>query len=309
MTLRLQILQTAKLAQQQLTDSWESVRSFAQSQYARRDGLSSGAFIDRSGDDDLYYSVFGLECTQLLDLSIDFPQTGKYVRSQLADSELDLIHTTSVCRCLGSLAHIQKIQMDGEIVDTLCQRLEKYRSQDGAYNQIESANSGSAYAAFVVLDAYQSLGRKIPDEQALIDSINSVRCADGSYGFEPGALHGTTPTTVAAILALRECGCELDPAAQQWLRHRYCGLGGFTAGPLTPVPDLLSTACALYALSLYGDHCQDIADSCLDFIDTLWSSKGSFYGHWEEETLDCEYTYYGLLALGALYSGEENGSV
>jgi len=39
---------------------------------------------------------------------------------------------------------------------------------------------------------------------------------------------------------------------------------------------------------------------CLDFIDSLWSSRGGFRGHQGDETLDCEYTFYGLLALGNL---------
>jgi hypothetical protein len=43
-----------------------------------------------------------------------------------------------------------------------------------------------------------------------------------------------------------------------------------------------------------------IKEACLDFIDTLWTPRGSFFGHWGEEILDCEYTYYGLLALGHL---------
>ena len=136
--------------------------------------------------------------------------------------------------------------------------MEKFRAQDGSYNQVQNSELGGAYAAFVVLDAYQSLQRNIPDRDALISSIQTVRCDDGSYGFQPGALHGTTPTTVAAVLALRECGVEPLGSAQKWLRERYCGLGGFTAGPLTPVPDLLSTGCALYALSVYGDYCDEI---------------------------------------------------
>ena len=45
-----------------------------------------------------------------------------------------------------------------------------------------------------------------------------------------------------------------------------------------------------------------ITDICLDFIDTLWTNRGSFFSSWadEDETLDVEYTYYGLLALGHL---------
>jgi len=32
----------------------------------------------------------------------------------------------------------------------------------------------------------------------------------------------------------------------------------------------------------------------------LWTNRGGFYGNWLDDTLDCEYTYYGLLALGHL---------
>jgi len=45
---------------------------------------------------------------------------------------------------------------------------------------------------------------------------------------------------------------------------------------------------------------QPIQEACLDFVDSLWTSRGGFYGSWADGTLDCEYTYYGLLALGHL---------
>ena len=43
-----------------------------------------------------------------------------------------------------------------------------------------------------------------------------------------------------------------------------------------------------------------IKDKTLDFIDSLWVNRGSFYGTWAEDILDVEYTYYALLALGHL---------
>ena len=43
-----------------------------------------------------------------------------------------------------------------------------------------------------------------------------------------------------------------------------------------------------------------IREKCLDFIDTLWMNEGGFCGSWLDQALDCEYTYYGLLALGHL---------
>jgi hypothetical protein len=41
-------------------------------------------------------------------------------------------------------------------------------------------------------------------------------------------------------------------------------------------------------------------ERCLDFVDSLWSAEGGFHGHWADDHLDAEYTYYGLLALGHL---------
>ena len=38
----------------------------------------------------------------------------------------------------------------------------------------------------------------------------------------------------------------------------------------------------------------------LDFVDTLWTAEGGFHGTWDDDDLDLEYTYYGLLALGHL---------
>jgi hypothetical protein len=35
-------------------------------------------------------------------------------------------------------------------------------------------------------------------------------------------------------------------------------------------------------------------------VDSLWDATGGFHGNWTDDMLDCEYTYYGLLALGHL---------
>jgi hypothetical protein len=66
------------------------------------------------------------------------------------------------------------------------------------------------------------------------------------------------------------------------------------------MPDLLSTATALHALTALHVPLTPIAERCLDFVDTLWVNRGAFYGTWADEQPDCEYTYYGLLALGHL---------
>ena len=43
-----------------------------------------------------------------------------------------------------------------------------------------------------------------------------------------------------------------------------------------------------------------LREPCLDFVDSLWTNRGGFFGTWADDTVDCEYTYYALLALGHL---------
>ena len=76
--------------------------------------------------------------------------------------------------------------------------------------------------------------------------------------------------------------------------------GGFKVAPRSPVPDLLSTATALHALSAVGADIAHIKQPCLDFIDSLWNPNTTFAANFADDTPDCEYTYYGLLSIGHL---------
>jgi hypothetical protein len=91
-----------------------------------------------------------------------------------------------------------------------------------------------------------------------------------------------------------------DPRLGDWLLARQHSSGGFFAAPAAPIPDLLSTATALHALASLQVPLDPIREPALDFLDSLWTSRGGFFGSWADDTLDVEYTYYGLLALGHL---------
>jgi len=85
-----------------------------------------------------------------------------------------------------------------------------------------------------------------------------------------------------------------------WLLERCQPRGGFLASTGIPMPDLLSTATALHALAAMHVPLGGLVEPCLDFVDSLWTNRGGFFGSWADETADCEYTYYALLALGHL---------
>jgi hypothetical protein len=178
--------------------------------------------------------------------------------------------------------------------------LEAYRTPDGGYNPSLQAGHGTAYGCFLALGAYQDLGMSPPDEQAMLGCLGSLRSADGGYANQPGAPVGLTPSTAAAVTLYRALGDRAPEGAAEWLLARCLPEGGFFATPLAPLPDLLSTATALHALTGVGVSLEGVREPCLDFVDSLWSNQGGFYGHWSDDIQDCEYTYYGLLALGHL---------
>ena len=113
---------------------------------------------------------------------------------------------------------------------------------------------------------------------------------------------GSTNATAAAVTVLRHLALPINLAVADWLWQQQHPQGGFIAAPRAPIPDLLSTATALHALTGLGRDLDPLRENCLDFVDSLWTNAGAFHGHWDDEAVDAEYTYYGLLALGHLAS-------
>jgi len=183
--------------------------------------------------------------------------------------------------------------------DAIIARVESYRTDDGGYHASRDAAHGSAYHAFLAMGAYQDLGAMPPYPNRVRASLAALQSADGAFANDPGRPRGSTPATAAAVTLIRHLDMPASPALADWLLAR-CHDGGFFASPDAPVPDLLSTATALHALSSLHASIDGIREGCLDFVDSLWTSQGAFYGTWADDVPDCEYTFYGLLALGHL---------
>ena len=285
------MLQVARLAPRQLGESRDLVAAFL---CARVN--PDGGFQDRAGGSDLYYTVFGLDALIALQEAPPAEQTGAYLDGFHDGAGLDLVHLACLARGWAALRR----QPDAALVDRLLARIEAFRSDDGGYATTLNAAHGSAYGAFLAMGAYQDLGRALPAAEGVVKSLQHLRAVDGSYGNHPGLQSGVTPATAAAVLVLRHLDAAPDRAAGLWLLDRCHARGGFHASCSTPVPDLLSTATALHALSALHVPLGGLCDPCLDFVDSLWTNRGGFFGTWADDTVDCEYTYYALLALGHL---------
>jgi hypothetical protein len=286
------MLQVARLAPNILGDAAQLVEQFLRSQIN-----PDGGFKDRAGNSDLYYTVFGIESLFALRAEVPTAALQTYLHSFNAGESLDFVHLACLARVwaalpAGTLADATR--------DAILARVESFRSQDGGYHASPSARRGTLYGCFLATGAYQDLQRDIPNPDGIVHCIASLKAADGGYANQVELPMGLTPSTAAAVTLLRQYGAEIDPAVGDWLLSRAHPEGGFYATPAAPIPDLLSTATALHALVSMHREIEPVKEKALDFIDTLWSSQGAFFGNWEDDILDCEYTYYGLLALGHL---------
>ena len=255
MSLRLEMLQVARLAPKLLQEASDPVARFLHSQFN-----DDGGAADRSGQSDLYYTVFALE--GLIALQCDPPPGVRGFLESFGDGEdLDLVHLCCLARCWATVK-----QPGPDLAPRIRARWDR----------------GSVYHSFLAWGALEDLGQR-PEPFGLRDDTG-VR---------------TTPTTAAAVALLRRMGAPVPAEATRWLLARAHPDGGFLATETAPMPDLLSTATALHALAGEHVPFGHLKESTLDFIDTLWTGK-AFCGTWADDEPDSEYTWYALLAMGHL---------
>ena len=106
-----------------------------------------------------------------------------------------------------------------------------------------------------------------------------------------------TTNAVCCLLAMQHQTNRLpDSNLLSWLQARQDVTGGFHATDEAPIPDLLSTAVALFTLRLVGAEAHDATN----FIHAHWLDNGGFAPTILDDYSDVEYVFYGLLALGSI---------
>jgi prenyltransferase beta subunit len=300
MSLRLQMLQVARLGARELGESADLLRGFFRERFS-----AEGAGVDRDGRADLYYTIFALAGLQALDEAPPDERIVPWLRSFGDGDKLDFVHLGALARCWSAIG---TEKLETPVKDRLLSRIEAYRSRDGGYDSDPDSPNGNAYGCFVAMGAYQDLGRDVPDPLRMVQCLKLLETPDGAWGNARNLPIGSTNATAAAVTLLRQLGMPINASVGNWLLAQAHPQGGFLAMPKAPMPDLLSTATALHALA-----CLDVPlparvrENCLDFLDTLWSAEGGFHGHWADDHLDAEYTFYGLLALGHLTASSRVG--
>jgi len=294
MSLRLEMLQVARLAPTLLGEEASGlVESFVRSQ-----AHPEGGFADRDRAADLYYTSFAIDCLTALQSPLPEEALARWLSTQgeVADS-LDFVHSCCLARCFSALARRPSTSEMGPVFE----RIESFRTPDGGYHQSEEAETGSTYAAFLAYGAYADHGIAPPGVEGLVVSLEGLRTEEGAWVNEAGFPVPNVPSTAAAVSLCRNLRLPVPAQTGEWILQSFDpASGGFRVFPAAPIPDLLSTAVALHALDGLQVPFGAIREPALDFIDSLWTAAGGFHGNWEDDDLDIEYTYYGLLALGHL---------
>lgn len=259
----------------------EEILSFLRTQI--RGGGFTGPLAAEVDKADLYYTFFGLHAWLSVEGGSAFSDTAKawLASEDVADKygALDLAHLCAVegaRRLLGL-----PFSPEGGRQIGMHERAGRMYAMD------RESPPGALYPTFLVSLAVG--GNSAPQ------AIRNFRSASGGYANTVADVP-TAPATAAALALLSVEG-GTDAEAVRWLRGRI-GADGVRASDDAPRGDLLSTATALFALSLHGERIGALREPLLDYAAGCWN--GGFQAMPDHGAPDAEYTFYGLLALGAL---------
>jgi prenyltransferase beta subunit len=263
-----------------------------------------GGGRNREGKSDLYYTVFVLQGLAALGGKPPLALTTGFL-AQFGDGDgLDLVHLASLVRCRMLLqAPVFRTDPSQRSIpfaknESCLRQLARFQAGAGGYTPIPQAKTGTLYGLYLAKGIYEDLGLSLGGEAAAF--VRKLELPTGGWANEPGVSAAATTVGAAAVSLLRHFNEPAPASATAWFLRHFHPQGGFRANLAAPLPDLLSTATALHALKEMGHNLNEVREPCLDFLDSLWTNEGGFHGHWADDLLDSEYTFYGLLALGCL---------
>jgi hypothetical protein len=235
---------------------------------------TSGGFADKGGNPDLYYTLFGFFIAEAIEVDEVMPLLKEYVK--------EIVHINP----------LKGVYLKSAVI--LWAKLFGYATLPPALRIKSTANiqnpdhQPALYTDFInLLASYYS-----EDYSGLYQVQKRIKTTI--------VLAGMPCSVTAAQLVLQDIFRKPTLELKIQLNSFYRKNGSFSATRHTPAGDLLSTAVALYALKFVNADLRPVKPDCLNFIDALYLD-GGFCATAIDTDPDVEYTFYGLLALGALY--------
>jgi len=231
-----------------------------------------GAFSDRSGESDIYYSLFGVLVTEALGLSLNNNGLNSYIEKLNYSSSYQGVH--QYCAAIINYKLFGPNAISKKIIKEIKKNILN-QSFTVDYNLFLGILSLYIHKEYFSI---YKIFRKIKIERV----EKEIPCP-----------------VLSAMAIIEKASGENVRKTEQKILEFYCGNGSFRALKNSPTGDLLSTAVALYALHFINADLRLIKPECMEYIDSLYDN-GSFRATALDYDTDVEYTFYGLLALGSL---------
>lgn len=284
-TLSIKMLNTLRKGKEKLSrEAQERIRQYIVSQRA-----DEVFFMDKSRKGDIYYTAFGLMLSCLFDLSVDTRKARLQLEKQQT-AYSDLIHYVA---CFRSLMLIERMRYPDLIL--LVKMLTGKKQNVPAFIAFPHNDSRSPYSRFIWLSLMEDRRQRVGNTKEILESLKAYKVPSGGYSNISGGMSASVNATAAALSVKGQLEGYNIREEVDYLYQAQEESGGFCATRETPLPDILTTATALFVLRCYGVEPRIRPDS---FIEAHWLESGGFSPTILEEIGDIEYTFYGLLALG-----------
>lgn len=259
-----------------------------------------GAFMGRAGAGDGYYTFFGLLLAAVLDARIDLRRVEDYL-GRVDMASLDVVHLLCLLRSRLLLAYMRLPKAlrsttaglpAAWALPTACREAAQAMLTVGDDALFPQRDRHSPYSQFLALGLAQDAGLTYTGSE-----LGAYRLTSGLFSNER---HGTTASVNAssAALALAYYGGEhIDALTLAAFASLQRSDGSFPAMAQAPMGDLLSTATAAFALSLYGSKPDR---SLRSYLFDSFQDNGGFSAGPGDALADVEYSTYGLLTMGVL---------
>lgn len=241
--------------------------------FVRKQQTPSGGFADKGGNCDLYYTLFGLFIAEALEVHEVMPLLKEYVKIVIQTDNLKGVYLHSAAILYAKL--FGRETLPSAFLKEVRNDFFKAENRQAVYSDFLSLMT------FYYLEDYSGL-YQIQQKMKSVNITTEMPCS-----------------VSAAQMVLQHCvgksTCEMEKRLNSVYRKR----GNFAAISRAPIGDLLSTSVALYSLMFVKSDIRIIKPDCLSYVDSLYI-EGGFCATVLDADPDVEYTFYGLLALGAL---------
>ena len=187
--------------------------------------------------------------------------------------------------------------------------LESLRREDGGDAKAAKGHASSTYHSFLVRLVYQLLDQPVPEPQRLVNFVLNSQREDGGFAEIRASRRSGTNPTAAAVGLLRICSEDIgNDHLLETVRDKAIGFlvemqtdeGGLRANSRIPIADILSTFTGILTLQDLGGLENIDVTAARRFVKSLMVESGGFLAAEWDDTVDVEYSFYGLGALALL---------